>query len=61
MLQSGTWAKIRVPESGFYQLTDAFVKKVGFKDPSKVRLYGYGGALQPERLTGDYLVANVYG
>jgi len=57
VLQSGTWAKIRVPESGFYQLTDAFVKKVGFKDPSKVRLYGYGGALQPERLTGDYLAA----
>ena len=53
VLRSGTWAKIRIPESGFYQLTDAFVKKAGFSDPSKVRLYGYGGALQPEQLTGD--------
>ena len=55
VLQSGNWAKIRVPESGFYQLTDAFIKKVGFSDPSKVKIYGYGGALQPEQLTGDYL------
>ena len=56
VLQSGTWAKIRIPESGFYQLTDAFIKKAGFSDPSKVKLYGYGGALQPEQLTGDYLL-----
>ena len=56
VLQTGTWAKIRIPKSGFYQLTDALVKKAGFTDPSKVKLYGYGGALQPERLTGDYLV-----
>lgn len=42
VLQSGTWAKISVPETGFYQLTDALIKKAGFSDPSKVRLYGYG-------------------
>ena len=57
ILQTGTWAKISVAETGFYQLTDALIKKAGFSDPSKVRLYGYGGALQPERLTGDYLAA----
>ena len=57
VLQSGKWAKIRVPQSGFYQLTDALVKKAGFSDPSRVRLYGYGGALQPECLTGEYLTA----
>ena len=55
VLQSGTWAKISIPETGFYQLTDALIKKAGFSDPSKVKLYGYGGALQPEKLTGDYL------
>ncbi len=57
VLQTGTWAKIRVPESGFYQLTDALVKQAGFSDPTRVKLYGYGGELQPERLTGDYLAA----
>ncbi len=57
ILQSGTWAKISIPESGIYQLTDALIKKAGFSDPSKVKIYGYGGALQPESLTGDYLAA----
>lgn len=55
VLREGTWVKIRVPESGVYQLTDALVRKAGFSDPGKVRIYGYGGALQPESLTGDYL------
>ncbi len=55
ILASGAWAKISIPESGFYQLTDALIRKAGFSDPSKVRIYGYGGALQPEVLTGDYL------
>ena len=57
VLKEGSWAKIRIPESGIYQLTDALLKKAGFNDPSKVKVYGYGGALQPERLTGDYLQA----
>ena len=57
VLQTGSWAKIRIPESGFYQLTDALLKSAGFSDPSKVKIYGYGGALQPEQLTGDYLTA----
>ena len=57
VLREGNWAKIRVAESGFYQLTDALIKKAGFSDPSRVKIYGYGGALQPEKLTGDYLTA----
>lgn len=55
VLQTGTWAKIGIPETGFYQLPDALIRQAGFSDPSKVRVYGYGGALQPERLTADYL------
>ena len=55
VLASGRWAKIRVPESGVYQLTDAFIRKAGFTHPAQVRVYGYGGALQPEKLTADYL------
>lgn len=56
VLRKGKWAKIRVPESGIYQLTDALIKKTGFSDVTKVKVYGYGGALQPESLTGDYLM-----
>ena len=55
VLASGTWAKIRVPQTGFYQLTDAVVRQAGFSNPSRVKIYGYGGALQPEVLTADYL------
>ena len=57
VLRSGIWAKIRIPESGIYQLSSAFVRSCGFSDISKVKVYGYGGALQPESLTGDYLTA----
>ncbi|MBM6993035.1 MAG: type IX secretion system sortase PorU [Prevotella sp.] len=51
VLASGTWAKIRVPASGIYQLTDALIRKAGFTDLSKVKIYGYGGNLQNETLT----------
>lgn len=55
VLRSGSWAKIRVPRSGIYQLTSSLVAQAGFSDPSKVKIYGYGGALQPESLTDSYL------
>lgn len=57
VLREGNWAKISVAKSGFYELTDELVRKAGFSDASKVKIYGYGGALQSERLTGDYLTA----
>ena len=57
VLASGKWAKIRIPETGVYQLTESLIKKAGFSSLDKVRIYGYGGELQPEKLTGDYLVA----
>ena len=57
VLQSGKWAKIRISGSGIYQLSAALIRKCGFSDITKVKVYGYGGALQPESLTGEYLKA----
>ena len=57
VLRSGSWAKIRVPETGIYQLTGDLIKKAGFNDINKVKIYGYGGARQPEQLTADYLAS----
>lgn len=57
VLSTGTWAKIRVAETGVYELTDALIKKAGFTDLSKVKVYGYGGALQPEAIKTDYIRA----
>lgn len=55
VLATGQWAKISVPASGVYQITDALVRQAGFSNPAKVKVYGYGGALQPEVLSSNYL------
>lgn len=55
VFRTGRWVKISIPQTGIYQLTDEVAKQAGFTSASKVRIYGYGGALQPEQLTADYL------
>ncbi len=57
VLAAGSWAKIRVGSSGVYQINEALIKKAGFSDLSKVKIYGYGGALQNEQLLADELIA----
>ena len=56
VLATGSWAKISVPSTGIYQLTNEVIRQAGFTDINKVKVYGYGGAMQPELLTGDYLM-----
>lgn len=55
VLATGNWAKIRVPATGIFQLTDAVIKKAGFSSLDRVRVFGYGGELQPEALSDEYL------
>lgn len=55
VLAKGKWAKIRVPETGVYELTAAVARQAGFTDLSRVHIYGYGGNLQNEVLDGDEL------
>lgn len=50
VLASGKWAKIRVSETGVHQLTADVVRRAGFTDINKVKIYGYGGNLQNEAL-----------
>lgn len=57
VLASGRWAKIRVAASGVHQLTESVIKRAGFSDLSKVKIYGYGGNLQNEKLIGGELQA----
>lgn len=47
-LAEGRWVKIKVSSSGVHQITAADLSKMGFKNPAKVRLYGYGGNQLPE-------------
>lgn len=58
VLASGTWAKIRVSETGICRLTPDVVSQAGFSDISKVKVYGFGGALVPEQLTQDWIASH---
>ena len=57
VLASGRWVKIRVPASGIYQLSSDLVRRAGFSDINRVKIYGYGGNLQDEVLDGNTLKA----
>lgn len=58
VLATGRWAKIRVSETGVYQLTDSLIRQAGFTDMSRVKVYGYGGNLQNEQLVASELAAS---
>ena len=53
ILTNGKWAKIRVPANGVYQLTKELIRRAGFSNIDKVKIYGYGGNLQNEILTDE--------
>lgn len=48
VLASGKWAKIRVKETGVCKISYQELKSMGFSDPSKVSVYGYGGNILEE-------------
>lgn len=48
VLASGHWIKVRVAEEGIYELTASQLSRWGFSDPSRVKVYGYGGRIQAE-------------
>ena len=56
VLATGKWVKIRVSASGFHQITESLIRKAGFSDINKVKLYGYGGNLKNEILNADDLI-----
>lgn len=55
VLKEGKWAKIRISQTGINQLTADVIRRAGFSNLSKVKIYGYGGAIIPDKLTQDYL------
>lgn len=55
-LSSGRWVKIKVEQSGVYRLTASALADMGFTDPSKVSVHGYGGWILDEDFSkGTYL------
>jgi len=53
-LSEGTWVKISVEETGIYKLSYADLKKMGFSDPAKVSVHGYGGWMLDENFAKPY-------
>ncbi len=49
VLDTGRWVRISVKESGVHKITTAELRRMGFNDPSRVRLFGYGGRILPEK------------
>lgn len=49
-LSEGTWAKVEVAATGMQFISDATLRNLGFSDPEKVNVFGYGGVVIPENL-----------
>ena len=50
VLASGRWVKVAVPSSGLYKIPVSTLRSWGFTDPSRVRVFGYGGRRIPDIL-----------
>ncbi len=50
VLASGKWAKINVTSTGMQLISNAQLRNLGFTEPEKVRVFGYGGEILPELL-----------
>ena len=55
VLATGKWIQLKVKETGIYKLTYDDIKKQGISDPSKAKIYGYGGWILPEDFTKPYI------
>lgn len=45
LLATGKWVKVKVSHTGIQQITDSTLRSLGFDNPEKVGVYGYGGAM----------------
>ncbi len=50
VLSKGKWAKIKISETGIYKLTYNEIRDMGFPNPEKIRIFGFGGAMLSENV-----------
>lgn len=53
-LSSGNWVKIKVSNSGMQFISNSQLQTMGFSDPSKVNVYGFGGRMISEVLDASH-------
>lgn len=51
VLNAGKWVKIKVTQEGIHQITQSQLAQMGFPNPAKVHIYGYGGHQLYEQLS----------
>lgn len=54
-LSAGRWVQMKVTENAVYKLTYEDIKKMGFSDPAKTKIYGYGGWILNQNFTQPYI------
>ena len=54
-LSQGKWVQIKTTENAVYKLTYEDIKGMGFADPAKIKIHGYGGWILPEDFTQPYI------
>lgn len=53
-LASGNWVKVRVSGTGMHLISETQLRSWGL-EPSRTKVYGYGGKRLPDRLDTDYV------
>ena len=43
VLSSGKWVQLKVSENAVYKLSYEQIREMGFSNPAKIKIYGYGG------------------
>jgi hypothetical protein len=51
-LATGKWVKVSIPENGMYEITYDELRDMGFSNPQKVSVFGFGGAKISEVMNG---------
>ncbi len=54
VLAEGRWVRVSLTDDGIYRLTNSSLRsQMGFTNTANIHVYGYGGHMLPEMLTGD--------
>ena len=55
VLSEGRWVKLRIDETGIYRLSYDDLRSMGFSDPARVSVHGYGGWPLDEDFSQPYI------
>lgn len=54
-LATGHWVKVEIDTTGIFEISHSQLRELGFSDPGKVHVYGYGGVVATEQsFSADY-------